>query len=97
MNVAMPDVIQEIRVYALQGPLSQPCCCSPQTAKGRPVRFHGPSRNWGTIGRTANGGDVMVYMGPLCLLFSHMNPVLVPVLKGPELDYHAVLKRCDRR
>lgn len=42
---------QANRVWQLCGPRSQPCRCSPQAARARPVRFCSSSRNWGRSGQ----------------------------------------------
>ena len=57
------------------------------------IALSSPSRIWGVIGKTTNGIDVMVHLDLLAPLISHTNPVAVPVLKGPELPFHADLKR----
>ncbi|KAJ4991281.1 hypothetical protein SVAN01_03179 [Stagonosporopsis vannaccii] len=54
----MSDVIQN-QGPAADAPLSQPCRCTPRTARGWPVHLPSPSRNGGAIGKTVDGSDVM--------------------------------------
>ena len=74
-NVAMSDVMRN-QGLAAPGPLLQPCCCSPRTARGWPVHFPSPSRFWGAIGKTTNGIDVMLHRAPLLVSCSATNLVV---------------------
>lgn len=84
-NVAMSDVMRNQGLTA-PGPLSQPCCCSPRTAKRWPVHSPSPSRFWGAIGKTTNGSDVMPHRAPLLVSCSATNLVV----SGSRPLFHAV-------
>jgi hypothetical protein len=84
-NVAMSDVMRN-QGLAAPGPLSQPCRCSPRTARGWPVHFPSPSRFWGAIGKTTNGSDVMLHRAPLLVSCSATNLVA----SGSRPLFHAI-------
>jgi hypothetical protein len=91
-NVAMSDVMRN-QGLAAPGPLSQPCRCSPRTARGWPVHFPSPSRFWGQSGKRLTAAT-SCSTAPHCL--SPVQPQTLS-LQGLGLSSTRFPKRCHRR